>query len=99
MSLLAALRSTDGPLLRAPAPPEAGGAAGPQAPRGRATEPVLPRHVLVSLAAIIAEVSSVRQRLLDGPADLDPQLPASLESVLGRLDGLVDSIYGRGPIG
>ncbi len=48
----------------------------------------LPRHLLVSLAGITAEISSLQPRC----ADL-PQLRADLGGVLDRLDGLVDSIY------
>jgi hypothetical protein len=48
----------------------------------------LPRHLLVSLAGITADVTSLQQRCVDAPL-----LQAALERILGRLDGLVDSIY------
>ena len=48
----------------------------------------LPRHLLVTLAAIAADVTSLRQRFVD-----DPQLHEALDRIIGRLDGLVDSIY------
>ena len=50
----------------------------------------LPRHLLVTLAAIAADVTSLRHRFVD-----DPQLHEALDRILGRLDGLVDSIYER----
>lgn len=50
----------------------------------------LPRHLLVTLAAIAADVTSLRQRFVD-----DPQLHEPLDRILGRLDDLVDSIYER----
>lgn len=52
------------------------------------TEVSLPRHLLVSLAGITADVTSLQQHCVD-----TPQLDAALETILGRLDGLVDSIY------
>lgn len=57
-------------------------------PQHVAAEHSLPRHLLVSLAGITAEVTSLQQRCVD-----TPQLHASLATILGRLDGLVDSIY------
>lgn len=64
-------------------------------PRSPTTAPVetassLPRHLLVSLAGITADITSLQQRSVD-----TPQLHATLERILGRLDGLVDSIYQR----
>jgi len=50
----------------------------------------LPRHILVALSAITADVNSIRQ--LHGDA---PQLHAPLDSIVGKLDGLVHSIYSR----
>ena len=55
-----------------------------------ATEPPLPRHLLVSLAGVTADITSLQQRTVD-----TPQLHATLERILGRLDGLVDSNYQR----
>jgi hypothetical protein len=54
------------------------------------TDASLPRHLLVSLAGITAEVTSLQQRCVDAP-----DLHASIERIVGRLDGLVDSIYQR----
>ena len=48
----------------------------------------LPRHLLVALAGIAGDVTSLRQRFVD-----DPQLHEPLDRILGRLDDLVDSIY------
>jgi hypothetical protein len=48
----------------------------------------LPRHLLVSLAGITADVTALQQRCGDAP-----ELEVSLERLLGKLDGLVDSIY------
>jgi len=77
-------------------PPEGGNepAEVPPPPRHLA-EPALPRHVLVALAAIIADVTSVRQRQVDDPAGPDAQFRASMDGILHKLDDLVDSIYNR----
>ena len=53
-----------------------------------AAAPSLPRHLLVSLAGITADITSLQPRCVDAP-----QLHAALGAVLGRLDGLVDDIY------
>ncbi|MCC5949711.1 MAG: hypothetical protein JJT89_14765 [Nitriliruptoraceae bacterium] len=50
----------------------------------------LPRHLLVSLAGIAADVSSLQQRWTD-----TPDLHTSLETIQGRIDLLVDLIYDR----
>jgi len=50
--------------------------------------PALPRHLLVSLAGIIADVTSLQRICEDAP-----DLQTGLETMLTRLDGLVDSIY------
>lgn len=50
----------------------------------------LPRHLLVSLAGITADVTSLQERCVD-----TPDLHVALGRMLDRLDGLVDSIYGR----
>ena len=50
----------------------------------------LPRHLLLALAGITADVTSLRERCGDAP-----ELQAPLAAILGRLDGLVDSIYQR----
>lgn len=50
----------------------------------------LPRHLLVSLAGITTDVACLQQQCGD-----DPRLQTSLEMILDRLDGLVDSIYER----
>jgi hypothetical protein len=55
-----------------------------------AAEPSLPRHLLVSLAGIIADTTSAQQRCVD-----TPQLHADLGEILLKLDGLVDSVYER----
>ncbi len=57
------------------------------------SEPVeasLPRHLLVSLAGITADVTSLQHAHAE-----EPQLHAALGTILRRLDGLVDSIYQR----
>jgi hypothetical protein len=54
------------------------------------TELSLPRHLLVSLAGITTDVNRLQQQYGD-----DTRLHTSLEVILGRLDGLVDSIYER----
>ena len=46
----------------------------------------LPRHLLVSLAGITADGTTLRQRAVD-----TPQVDAALATNLGRLDDLVDS--------
>ncbi|CAN5482129.1 hypothetical protein BH23ACT6_BH23ACT6_27670 [soil metagenome] len=66
-----------------------------EVPKASLTEDVeaqlpLPRHLLVALAGITADAASVQDRCVD-----DPQLHAALGRILGRLDGLVDSIYQR----
>jgi hypothetical protein len=48
----------------------------------------LPRHLLVSLAGITADVISLQQR-----GDDAAQVQVALGTILGRLDYLVDSIY------
>jgi hypothetical protein len=48
----------------------------------------LPRHLLISLAGITADVTSLQQR-----CDDDAQVQVALGTILGRLDYLVDSIY------
>lgn len=50
----------------------------------------LPRHLLVALAGISADVTSLRQRHAD-----DPQLHEPLDRILDSIDGLVDSVYDR----
>lgn len=48
----------------------------------------LPRHLLVALAAIAADITSLRAQAVD-----EPQLHQPLDRILGKLDGLVDDIY------
>ena len=48
----------------------------------------LPRHLLVSLAGITAEITTLQQRCAG-----TPHLHAPLAAILGRLDGLADDIY------
>lgn len=50
--------------------------------------PGLPRHLLVALAGIIADVTALGRASED-----DPATHAEFETILARLDGLVDSIY------
>ena len=69
--------------------PVSGASTSPPAQHGEAALP-LPRHVLVALAGIAADVTSLRQRFVD-----DAQLHDPLDNILGRIDGLVDSIYDR----
>ena len=57
---------------------------------GVATEPSLPRHLLVSLAGITADVTALQQRSADAT-----QTQAALGVILRKLDRLVDSIYER----
>jgi hypothetical protein len=54
------------------------------------TESSLPRHLLVALAGITTNVTSLQQHCVD-----DPYLHTSLESILCRLDDLVGGIYER----
>jgi hypothetical protein len=82
MSLLSSIRSGTRSSL------DQGYASTSSPTRQAEAEVPLPRHLLVTLAAIAAEVTSLRQRFVD-----DPQLHEPLDRILGRLDGLVDSIY------
>ena len=85
MSLFATVRSTDRSSVHRERSAEVVGPS-PSGP----VEASLPRHLLVSLAGITADVTTLRQRAVD-----TPQVHAALATILGRLDDLVDSISRR----
>ena len=87
MSLIARSRSG----AHAPLNHQAAGDASTSPPTGHADAALpLPRHLLLALAGIAADVTSLRARFVD-----DPQLHEPLDRILGKLDGLVDDIYER----
>lgn len=81
------IKPTDVPALRRARP---AAAASFLAGEAVATEPSLPRHLLVSLAGITADVTALQQRSADAT-----QTQAALGAILRKLDRLVDSIYER----
>lgn len=87
MSLSWIIRPADRPSLRRDRSAEA---PSPLTTSPVAAEPALPRHLLVSLAGITADITSLQPRCAD-----TPQLQAALGAVLDRLDDLVDSVYER----
>lgn len=87
MSLISSLRSGPRPSLNQ----DRAGDVHTSPPTGHVDAAVpLPRHLLVALAGIAADVTSLQQRCVD-----DPQLHEPLEMILGRLGGLVECIYER----
>jgi hypothetical protein len=87
MSLVSSLRSG----TRPPLTQDRSGSTSTSPPTGQLEADVpLPRHLLVALAGIAADVTALRQRLVD-----DPQLHEPVDRILGRIDDLVDSIYER----
>ena len=90
MALFSTIRSTELSSLRRDRSVEDPGA--PQAAHLEQVEAEfsLPRHLLVSLAGITADVTSLQQRCDDAA-----QVQVALGTILGRLDYLVDSIYQR----
>jgi hypothetical protein len=84
MSLFSAVRSADRSTLHrarsAEVPP-------PSTTDDVEAEFPLPRSLLVSRAGITADITTVQQRSVD-----TPQVHATLATILGRLDDLVDSI-------
>ena len=87
MSLIASMRLG----ARAPLNHQAAGDASTSPPTAHADAALpLPRHLLLALAGIAADVTSLRAQVVD-----DPQLREPLDRILGRVDGLVDDIYGR----
>lgn len=88
MALFSTIRSTERSSLRRDRSVEDPGA--PQAAHLEHAEAEfsLPRHLLVSLAGITADVTSLQQRCDDAA-----QVQVALGTILGRLDDLVDSIY------
>ena len=88
MALFSTIKSTDRSLLRRDRSIE-----DPRSPQAAHLEHAeadfsLPRHLLVSLAGITADVTSLQQRCDDAA-----QVQVALSTILGRLDYLVDSIY------
>lgn len=86
------IKPADSPSLHRARP---AAAAGFLAGEGVATEASLPRHLLVSLAGITADVTALQQRSADAT-----QTQAALGVIRRKLDRLVDSIYERaaGPV-
>jgi hypothetical protein len=90
VALFSTIRSTERSLLRRDRSSE-----DPRSPQAAHVEHVeadfsLPRHLLVSLAGITADVTKLQQRCDDAA-----QVQVALDTILGRLDYLVDSIYQR----
>jgi hypothetical protein len=87
VALFSTIRSTERSLLRRDRSSE-----DPRSPQAAHVEAdfSLPRHLLVSLAGITADVTKLQQRCDDAA-----QVQVALETILGRLDYLVDSIYQR----
>ena len=85
MSLFATIRSADRWSLQHQRPVVD---QGPRPAEHLTVEASLPRHLLVSLAGITADVTTLQHARTE-----DPQLHAALGTILSRLDGLVDSVY------